>query len=67
MDEEDPRPRASARGVTRDLRTLSVEELQGYVAELKAEIARVEAEIVKRRDVRGAAEAMFRKPAAGRD
>ena len=66
MDEEELRPRraASAGAVTRELKTLSVDELEAYVAELRREAARVEGEIVRRRDVRSAAEALFRKPAA---
>ncbi len=63
MDEEELRPRAPA-GVRRELKTLSVDELQAYVAELRGEAARVEAEIERRRDVRGAADALFRKPSA---
>jgi uncharacterized small protein (DUF1192 family) len=63
MDEEELRPRAPA-GVRRELKTLSVDELQAYVAELRDEAARVEAEIQRRRDVRGAADALFRKPSA---
>jgi uncharacterized small protein (DUF1192 family) len=63
MDEEELRPRAPA-GVRRELKTLSVEELQAYVGELREEAARVEAEIQRRRDVRGAADALFRKPTA---
>ena len=66
MDEEDLRPRAAApAGVTRDLRTLSIDELEAYVAELGREAARVEAEVARRRDVRGAADALFRKPPGG--
>jgi uncharacterized small protein (DUF1192 family) len=63
MDEEELRPRAPA-GVRRELKTLSVDELQAYVGELREEAARVEAEIQRRRDVRGAADALFRKPTA---
>ena len=63
MDEEDLRPRATApAGVTRDLKTLSLDELEAYVADLGREAARVEAEVARRRDVRGAADALFRKP-----
>lgn len=61
MDDEEPRPKPPT-GPGRDLRTLSVAELESYVAELRAEIARVEGELAKRRDVRSAAEALFRKP-----
>lgn len=61
MEEDEPRPRpATAPG--RDLRSLGVEELEAYCGQLRAEIARVEAELAKRRDVRSAAEALFRKP-----
>lgn len=61
MDDEEPRPRP-ATGPGRELRTLSVIELEAYITQLRAEIARVEAELAKRRDVRSAAEALFRKP-----
>jgi uncharacterized small protein (DUF1192 family) len=61
IEEEELRPRAPA-GVRRELKTLSIAELEAYVAELRLEIARVEGEIVRRRDVRGAADALFRKP-----
>jgi uncharacterized small protein (DUF1192 family) len=60
MDEEEARPKPVA-GVGRDLRQLSVSDLETYVHDLKAEIARVEAELARRRDVRGAAEALFRR------
>ncbi len=65
MDEDDLRPRRGAPGgaVGRELKTLSVDELEAYVADLKREAARVEGEIVRRRDVRSAADALFRKPA----
>jgi uncharacterized small protein (DUF1192 family) len=61
MDDEEPRPKPPT-GPGRDLRALSVVELESYVAELRAEIARVEGELAKRRDVRSAADALFRKP-----
>lgn len=69
MDEEDLRPRRAApAGLTRELKTLSVDELEAYVADLRREAVRVEGEIARRRDVRSAADALFRKPAAaGRD
>ena len=62
MDEEDLRPRTASAGLARDLRTLSVEDLRAYLVELRNEMERVEAEIARRQDVRGAAEALFRKP-----
>lgn len=61
--EEEPRPKPST-SVRRDLRSLSVADLEAYIAELQAEIARVEAEIARQRDVRSAAEALFRRPPA---
>ena len=62
MDEEDLRPRTAGKALARELRTLSVEDLRAYVLELRNEMERVEAEIARRQDVRGAAEALFRKP-----
>jgi uncharacterized small protein (DUF1192 family) len=41
---------------------LGVEELRDYIAELRAEIARVEADIDRKQGHRSAAEAFFRKP-----
>ena len=65
MFEEDDRPRAKAEPtLNRDLRTLSVADLEGYITAMEAEIARVRAELARRRDVRGAAEALFRKAPA---
>ena len=61
MDEEDLRPRTAGKALARELRTLSVEDLRAYVVELRNEMERVEAEIARRQDVRGAAEALFRK------
>lgn len=49
-------------GVGRDLYQLSVGDLEHYVAELQAEVARVQAEIARKRAMRGAAEALFRRP-----
>ena len=49
-------------GIGRDLYNLSVAELEHFVTELEAEIARVRVEIQRKRDVRGAAEAMFKRP-----
>lgn len=65
MDDEEARPKVTGAVIGCDLRALSVSDLEAYVGQLKAEIARVEAEIGRRRDVRGAAEALFRRaPAA---
>jgi uncharacterized small protein (DUF1192 family) len=49
--------------VLRRLDTLSVEGLQDYIAELKAEIVRAEAEIKRRGSARDAAEVVFGKKA----
>jgi uncharacterized small protein (DUF1192 family) len=64
MEEEESRPQPPA-GLGRDLRTLSVADLEAYIATMQDEIARVQAELVRRQDVRGAAEALFKKPSAG--
>lgn len=62
MEEDESRPKPAA-GTGRDLRALGVAELESYIAELRAEIARVEVALAERRDVRSAAEALF-KPQA---
>lgn len=41
---------------------LGVDELRDYIGELQAEIARVEADILKKQAHRSAADAVFRKP-----
>ena len=61
LDEERQKPQP---GLPRPLVGLSVDELRAYMAALKLEIGRVEAELVKRSDVRGAAEALFKRPPA---
>lgn len=60
MEEEEVRIKP-ATGIGRDLAGLSVDELSAYIRALKAEIVRVEAELVRRADVRGAAEALFKR------
>ncbi|SNB64559.1 Uncharacterized small protein, DUF1192 family [Arboricoccus pini] len=63
MDEEDmPSKTAVGPGLPRPLNGLSVEELEKYLTTLKQEIGRVDVEIARRRDVRGAAEALFKRP-----
>ncbi|HEX6012130.1 MAG TPA: DUF1192 domain-containing protein [Geminicoccaceae bacterium] len=64
MDEPEIRIKPKT-GIGRDLYVLSVEELERYVGELESEIVRVRAEIARKRDVRGAAEALFRRPPGG--
>jgi uncharacterized small protein (DUF1192 family) len=44
------------------LDSLGVRELRDYIDELRAEIARVEADIGKKESHRSAADAFFRKP-----
>ena len=59
MEDDEPRPQPST-GPGRNLERMSVVELETYIAELRAEIVRVEAALAQRRDVRSAAEALFR-------
>ncbi len=61
FDDETPKPRP-ARMVQLALEPLGVAELREYIDELRAEIARVEADITKKGLTRNAAEAFFRKP-----
>jgi uncharacterized small protein (DUF1192 family) len=44
------------------LDSLGVEELRDYIGELRDEIARVEADIVRKQSHRSAADAFFRTP-----
>jgi uncharacterized small protein (DUF1192 family) len=44
------------------LDSLGIEELRGYIDELRIEIARVEADIGRKGSHRSAADAFFRKP-----
>jgi uncharacterized small protein (DUF1192 family) len=60
MDEEDPLPR-SKKPEPRNIEVLSIEALGEYIAELEAEIARVQAEIEAKRAHLSGAEAIFRK------
>ena len=59
---EDDLPRPTPRRL-QDLKLdgLGVEELEAYIAELRAEINRVEAEIGRKRGHRSAADAVFRR------
>ena len=49
-------------GLGRDVTIMSVAELETFIARLEAEIVRVRAELRRKADVRGAAEALFRRP-----
>ena len=55
-----PTPRPAARLVPRNLEPMAVAELQEYIAELRTEIARAEAEILRKGRSRDAAEAFFK-------
>ena len=58
FDEEDaPKPPVE---FPRNLETLSIEELRGYIEELKAEIARVEGDIAAKHAATAAAGAFFK-------
>ena len=60
MDEEDLQPQ-SRKPDLKNLEVLSVEALEDYIGELEGEIARVRAEISKKRSARSDAESAFRK------
>ena len=62
MEDEDIRPRREVT-LPRPLAGLSIDELTDYVAQLRGEIARVEAEIERQRQIKGAADAFFKRPA----
>ena len=61
-EEEDAPVRKRIRLEKLVLDTLGVEELRDYIAELREEIARVEADIGRKQSHRSAADAFFRKP-----
>ena len=61
MEEPEIRIRPNT-GIGRDLATMSVAELERFIQDLEAEILRVRAELKRKADVRGAAEALFRRP-----
>ncbi|HEY1798166.1 MAG TPA: DUF1192 domain-containing protein [Stellaceae bacterium] len=60
MDEEDLLPQRQ-KPKPRDLSLLGIAELEEYIAEMRTEIARVEAEIAEKKKHGGAAEALFRR------
>ena len=63
MIEEDEGPvRKRVRLEKLVLDTLGIEELREYIDELKAEIARVEADIERKHGHRSAADAFFKRP-----
>jgi uncharacterized small protein (DUF1192 family) len=61
MDEEEGPVRKRTRLEKLALDSLGVEELREYIAELKAEIERVEADIERKQGHRSAADAFFRR------
>lgn len=62
LNEDDP-PRPSVQLVTAPpLDRLGVAELEGYIAALRAEIGRVEAEIARKQAIARAAHGFFRTP-----
>ena len=60
MDDEDDLPRRTG-WEPRNLESLSIDQLQDYIAVLEGEIARVRADIAAKRSDLGAAEAIFKK------
>ncbi len=62
MDEDDAPIRKPARLQKLVLDTLGIVELREYIDELKAEIARVEADIERKQGHRSAADAFFKRP-----
>jgi len=60
MDEEDLLPQRQ-KPKPRDLTVLGVAQLEEYIVELEAEIARARAEIAAKRKQRGGAESLFKR------
>ncbi|MEE9250465.1 MAG: DUF1192 domain-containing protein [Alphaproteobacteria bacterium] len=58
MEEEELQPQPPKQ---KDLQAMSIEELENYIAEMKAEISRAEEVIAAKKRVRHGAEAVFRK------
>ena len=59
---DDEGPRQKPKLITPPLDPLGVEELQAYIVDLRAEIARAEAEISKKQALRTAADSFFKRP-----
>lgn len=62
IEEEDGPVRKRIRLEKLVLDTLGIEELRDYIAELREEITRVEADIGRKQGHRSAADAFFRRP-----
>jgi uncharacterized small protein (DUF1192 family) len=61
MDEDDRPKKKVAHEIGQDLTLLSVEELSARVALLQEEIARLEADMTKKRATRAAADQFFKR------
>lgn len=61
IDDDLPRPKPQ-RFTKPALDLWGVEELEAYIGELRAEIARAEADILRKQSHRSVADAFFRKP-----
>jgi len=61
MDDDDETRPQRRPPTLKDLGLLGVAELEEYIAGLRAEIARAEAEIAEKRKHRGGAEALFKR------
>ena len=59
MDTDDLDP-IKKKPVKKDLARMSVDDLKEYIGELKAEIARADAEIVKKEEARAGADSFFK-------
>jgi uncharacterized small protein (DUF1192 family) len=64
VQEDDDRPLRRCRLEPLLLDSLGIEEMRDYIDELKAEIARVEADIARKQGHRSAADAFFRRPSS---
>jgi uncharacterized small protein (DUF1192 family) len=60
IDDEEIRPKKHVTVESPPLDPLSVEDLQGYIADLRAEIGRAEAAIDKKKGARGHADQFFK-------
>lgn len=61
MNDDEDRPRLQSLVLKPNLDPLSVAQLDNYIAELEAEIARARADIAKKQALRGAADAVFKR------